>query len=42
MKDGIGEAADTNFNPVGKNSAGFPRDLFPKEESYHSLKNAIR
>ena len=36
MKDGIGETADTNFNPVGKNSAGFPRDLFSKEESYHS------
>lgn len=36
MKDGIGKTADTNYNPVGKNSAGFPRDLFPKEESYHS------
>ena len=36
MKDGLGKTADTNYNPVGKNSAGFPRDLFPKEESYHS------
>lgn len=36
MKDGIGVTADTNYNPVGKNSAGFPRDLFPKEEMYHS------
>ena len=36
MKDGIGITADTNYNPVGKNSAGFPRDLFPKEEMYHS------
>ena len=36
MKDGIGQTADTNYNPVGKNSAGFPRDLFPKEGRYHS------
>ena len=36
MKDGLGITADTNYNPVGKNSAGFPRDLFPKEGMYHS------
>ena len=36
MKDGQGKTADTNYNPVGKNSAGFPRDLFPKERMYHS------
>ena len=36
MKDGVGKTADTNYNPVGKNSAGFPRDLFPKGGVYHS------
>ena len=36
MKDGAGQTADTNYNPVGKNPAGFPRDLFPQEGAYHS------
>ena len=29
MKDGAGQTNDTNYNRAGRNSAGFPRDLFP-------------
>ncbi len=36
MKDGAGQTNDTNYNRVGRNSAGFPRDLFPQEGAYHS------
>jgi phage baseplate assembly protein gpV len=36
MKDGLGKTDDTNYNRVGKNPAGFPRDLFPKNKPYHS------
>lgn len=36
MKDGTGQTDDTNYNRVGKNPAGFPRDLFPQEGAYNS------
>ena len=36
MKDDDGEAGDTNYTPVRKNAAGFPKDAFPFAASYNA------
>ena len=39
MKDDKGAPVDTNYQPVKKNAAGFPKDAFPAQASYNAEVN---